>query len=74
MIQRGSISEAFNTRMEPEPLVYITHEQHYFLREQLPKKARQGKCANQQIREEFEINPSPSQCHILGVHLTWIDF
>lgn len=60
--------------MEPEPLVYITHEQHYFLSEQLPEKARQGKCANQQIRDEFEINPSPSQYHILGVHLTWVDF
>lgn len=52
--------------MKPEPLVYITHEQHYFLSEQLPEKARKGKCANQQIRDEFEINPSPSQCHILG--------
>lgn len=66
MIQRGSIREALSTWMEAESLVYATHEQRYFLSEQLPKKSKARKMcqstAKQEIRDEFEINPSLSLC------------
>lgn len=66
MIQRGSIREALSTWMEAESLVYATHEQRCFLSEQLPKKSKARKMcqstAKQEIRDEFEINPSLSLC------------